>query len=167
MQLSTCCRKLAWVLLTAGATNGHPLWLETCIQSVQLTTVRAMCFYTLVPRPSQHPSSHTASIRWGLPRTGSLWFLSVRRNRQKFLASVGFFWFNCVLDVRHLCSGLVPACCPFASDPCQLWARKFFFTLISMPHHVVNSCHTSSKVCIPSGVWTNLKDRDVVDQNIC
>ena len=167
MHLSTCCRKLAWVLLTAGGTNGHPLRLKTCIESVQLTTVRAICLYTLVSRPSQDPSSHTATIWWGLPRTGSLRFLSVRRIRQKILASVGFFWLDRVLDVRHLCSDRVPACFLCASDPCQQQARKKKFTLISTPHHVVNSCNTSNKFCIPSGVWTNLKDRDVVDKNIC
>jgi len=35
----------------------------------------------------------------------------------------------------------------------------FFLTLISMPHHVVNSCTTSNKVCIPHGVSAKIESR--------
>ena len=34
----------------------------------------------------------------------------------------------------------------------SITSQKVLLTLISVPHHVVNSCTTSSKVCIPSGV---------------
>jgi len=37
------------------------------------------------------------------------------------------------------------------------YEQEIFFTLISMPHHVVNSCTTSSKVCIPSGVSAKIE----------
>jgi len=35
--------------------------------------------------------------------------------------------------------------------------KKLLLTLISMPHHVVNYCTTSSKVCIPSGVSAKIE----------
>ena len=46
-QMTSSCRmhpiqraaaRLAWVLLTAGGTHGHPLWLGRCIESLQLST---------------------------------------------------------------------------------------------------------------------------------
>jgi len=39
-----------------------------------------------------------------------------------------------------------------SSAPSITCKKVFFVTLISIPHHVVNSCTMSSKVCIPSGV---------------
>ena len=45
-------------------------------------------FYLLVPRFFADPPTHSATIWWGLPRTG----LSVQRVWQKNLASAGGFW---------------------------------------------------------------------------
>jgi len=56
--------------------------------------VRAMRFYTLIPRFFADPRTHPATIRWGLPRTGRWKFLSVRKVRQKVLASAGGFWLD-------------------------------------------------------------------------
>ena len=84
----------AWVLLTAGGNHGHPLQLGRYTASLHLIMVRAMRFYTLVPRFSADPPTHFATIRWGLHRTRRRYFLSVRRVRQKVLASAGGFWLD-------------------------------------------------------------------------
>ena len=68
-----------------------------------------------------------------------------------------YYWCLEFWDVRYLSLVLVPACLHFASDPCQLRARGLLLTLISMPHHVVNSCTTSSKSCTPSGVSAKIE----------
>ena len=72
-----------WVLLTAGGTLGHPLQLWKYKESLHLTMARAMRFYTIVPRFSADPRTHSTNIRWGLPRTGRRRFISGRRVRQK------------------------------------------------------------------------------------
>jgi len=148
--------------------------------------VRTMRLNMLVPRFLVDPPTHSATIQWGLSRSGRHWFLSVRRVWQKVLASAGVFWLGHVplslfhvlpllwcschhsswpsnlgtctrhwglkfWDVLHLSSDLVSACFPVTFNPCQLRVRNFF-TLISISHHVVNSCTTSRKVYIPSGV---------------
>ena len=56
--------------------------------------VRAMRFYTLVPRFSADPLTDSATIRWGLPRTGRRQFLAARRVRQKVLESAGCSWLD-------------------------------------------------------------------------
>ena len=61
-------------------------------RKLRLTMVRAMRFYTLVPRFLADPPIYSATIRWGLPRARRRRFLSVRRVRQKVLASAGGFW---------------------------------------------------------------------------
>jgi len=38
--------------------------------------------------------------------------------------------------------------------------------LISMPHHVVNSCTTFSKVCIPSGVSAKIEMSSISEVKI-
>jgi len=53
---------LARALLMAGDTLGHPLRLGRCIESLQLTVIRAMRFYALVHRSSADPTNHSATI---------------------------------------------------------------------------------------------------------
>jgi len=84
----------AWVLLTAGGTNGHPLQLGRFIESLWLTIVRSMNFYTLVPKFFADPPTHSATIWWGLPRTGRSRILSVQRVQQKILASASGLWLD-------------------------------------------------------------------------
>jgi len=47
----------------ARGTHGHPLQLKRYIDSLQLTMVRAMRLYTLVPRFSADPPTRSAAIR--------------------------------------------------------------------------------------------------------
>ena len=121
-----------WVLLTAGATHGHPLQLGRCIESLLLTMVRAMRFGTLVPRFFADPPTHSANIRWGLPRTGRCRFLSGQRVRQKVLASTGGFWLDHVpLSLSHELSFLWRSChyslCPsnLGTGTCH-WCLAFW-----------------------------------------
>jgi len=49
-------------LLETAGTHGHPVQLGKCIESLQLTMVRAMRFYTLLPRSFVDPRTHSATI---------------------------------------------------------------------------------------------------------
>jgi len=95
---STCCSK-ACMSTPDGRGHSWPPWhlrLGRCIETQQLTMVRAMRFYTLVPRTSADHPTHRATIQWGLPRTVRRRFLSVRRVWQKLIASVSGFWLEYV-----------------------------------------------------------------------
>jgi len=151
-----------------------------------------MRFYTLVPRFSADPSIPSATIRWGLPRTGRRRFLSGQTVRQKVLASAFGFWLKsrATLDfpqttslvvlkslfpvpqlnryrhallmsgiLRHLPFILRSGAGMLSLRFRSLWITSKFFvwTLISKPHHVVNSCTTTSKGCIPFGVSAKIE----------
>jgi len=62
---STCCSKacVSTPDSVTGGTHGHPLWMESCIESLQLTMVCAMHFYPLVPRTSADPPTHSVTIK--------------------------------------------------------------------------------------------------------
>jgi len=86
--------KLAWVFLTVEGTHGHPLRLARCRESFAVDHSICHAFYTLLRRSSADPPTHSATIRWGLPRTGRRRFLSMQRVRQEVLASAGGFWLD-------------------------------------------------------------------------
>jgi len=62
-QLERAAARLAGVLLTAGGTHGHPLQSGRCIESLQMTMVRVMRFYSLVPGSSADPLTYFATVQ--------------------------------------------------------------------------------------------------------